>query len=152
MQIKSIGEIFPCINTSGLERQWLWTCPCTILDFRDLPPPGFIISAFSTSSTAELTLHKLALHISLLYICMNCTFPFNSIKKHFAFHIFFFSCVNISFRSWWPNALCSWSYREHLIQRRRGKKKRKQKCLFNTLCASHFFAYVRLFFFPPRIN
>lgn len=37
--------------------------PCTILDFRDLPPPGFIIiSVLQTSSTVGFTLHKLQLY------------------------------------------------------------------------------------------
>lgn len=62
--------------------KYVWTgeamavnMPCTILDFRDLPPPGFIISVFNLFHCRVNLAQTVALHISRLYICMNCTFP-----------------------------------------------------------------------------
>lgn len=83
--------------------KYVWTgealaanMPCTILDFRDLPPPGFVISVFNLFHCRVNLAQTVALHISLLYICMNCTF------LELTLCIPFFS-VNISFRSRWPN-------------------------------------------------
>lgn len=62
--------------------KYVWTgeamavnMPCTILDFRDMPPPGFIISVFNLFHCRVNLAQTVALHISQLYICMNCTFP-----------------------------------------------------------------------------
>lgn len=52
--LENISFFIPCINVLTGEAMAA-SMPCTILDFRDLPPPGFMIS---TSSTVEL--HKLA--------------------------------------------------------------------------------------------
>jgi len=66
--------------------KYVWTgeamavnMPCTILDFRDLPPPGFIISVSNLAQTVALH-RKPTVHLHELYISMD---------KHFAFHIFF---------------------------------------------------------------
>lgn len=108
--------------------------PCTFRDFRDLPPPGFIISVLSLFHCRVNLAQTVALHTSRLYICMNCTFPWIN-----TLHSIFF--VNISFRSWWPNA------RDLILN-----ILEKMKChFFYTPCVSHFFAYVQ-FFFSPKIN
>lgn len=40
--------------------------PCTILHFRDLPPPGFIISVFTLFRCSVNLAQAAALHISLM--------------------------------------------------------------------------------------
>lgn len=63
--------------------KYVWTgeamavnMPCTILDFRDLPPPGFIISVFNLfhcrDNLAQTSFtHKPTVHLHELYISMN---------------------------------------------------------------------------------
>lgn len=45
-KLRVLERFFPCINMSGTGEAMAVNTPRTILDFRDLPPPGFIISVF----------------------------------------------------------------------------------------------------------
>lgn len=56
--------------------KYVWTgeamavnMPCTFLDFRDLPPPGFITSVFTEPCTNCFT-HKPTVHLHELILCI----------------------------------------------------------------------------------